>query len=193
MTPGRTAARPAAPAAGRAAARRLWLLLTAGVLAGIDLGLKAWAERALADAPIEAWPLDLRLAFNPGMAFSFAADAPAGAVIAVTGAITTAVAAVLWRTAPAARRLWGASLAAVLGGAMANLIDRAADGVVTDYLHTGWWPTFNLADVFIVCGGLLLVALSWQADRTSVDADDQGYSPPTGSATVPSVDAGEGR
>ncbi|MDI3422275.1 signal peptidase II [Streptomyces luteolus] len=44
----------------------------------------------------------------------------------------------------------------------ANLIDRAADGVVTDYLHSGWWPTFNLADAFIVCGGLLLVALSWR-------------------------------
>ena len=50
----------------------------------------------------------------------------------------------------------------VLGGAAANLTDRAGDGVVTDYLHTGWWPTFNLADVFIVCGGLAMVALSWR-------------------------------
>ena len=31
------------------------------------------------------------------------------------------------------------------------------DGVVTDYLHTGWWPTFNLADTAIVVGALLLV------------------------------------
>lgn len=41
--------------------------------------------------------------------------------------------------------------------------------MVTDYLHTGWWPTFNLADVFIVCGGLAMVALSWR--RTDHEPD----------------------
>ncbi len=40
------------------------------------------------------------------------------------------------------------------GGAAANLVDRAADGVVTDYLHSSWWPTFNLADTFIVLGAI---------------------------------------
>lgn len=165
MSPGRTVVRPAAPAAGRAARRRIWLLVTAGVLAGIDLGAKAWAQQALVDAPIEAWPVNLQLAFNPGMAFSFAADAPAGVVITVAGLITTALAVWAWRIAPTARLAWRAAIAAILGGALANVIDRAGDGVVTDYLHTGWWPTFNLADVFIVCGGLLLVALSWRDDR----------------------------
>jgi signal peptidase II len=29
--------------------------------------------------------------------------------------------------------------------------------MVTDYLHTGWWPTFNLADALIVRGAVLLV------------------------------------
>ncbi|MEU2406534.1 signal peptidase II [Streptomyces rubiginosohelvolus] len=145
--------------------RRTGLLALAAVLAGTDLGLKAWAERALPGSPIEGGPLDLELAFNSGVAFSFAAGAPAWAVVAVTALITTAVAVVLWRTAATSSRPWGIALAAILGGALANLIDRAPDGRVTDYLHTGWWPTFNLADVFIVCGGLLLVALSWREDR----------------------------
>ncbi len=145
--------------------RRAGLLALAAVLAAADLGLKAWAEQALPGAPIEGGPLDLQLAFNSGVAFSFAADAPSWTVIAATGLITLVVAAALWRTAPAGSRLSGGALAAVLGGAAANLIDRAQDGRVTDYLHTGWWPTFNLADVFIVCGGLLIVALSWRADR----------------------------
>ncbi|MGA5191430.1 signal peptidase II [Streptomyces griseoincarnatus] len=158
---------PTSTAAARSGAlkRRAGLLALAAVLAGADLGLKAWAERALPGAPVEGGLLDLQLAFNPGVAFSFAADAPSWTVIAVTALITTAVAVALWRTAPAARRVWGVSLAAILGGALANLIDRAPDGKVTDYLHTGWWPTFNLADVFIVCGGLLLVALSWRDDQ----------------------------
>ncbi|MDT9692565.1 signal peptidase II [Streptomyces sp. P9(2023)] len=145
--------------------RRLRLLALASLLAGADLGIKAWAERTLPGSPIEAGPLDLQLAFNPGVAFSFAADAPAWTVLAVTGLITAAIAITLWRTARTARRPWNIALAAVLGGALANLIDRAPDGQVTDYLHTGWWPTFNLADVFIVCGGLLIVALSWRTDQ----------------------------
>ena len=163
--PAAPAARPAALAAGRAARRRIWLLVTAGVLAGIDLGAKAWAQQALVDAPIEAWPVNLQLGFNPGMAFSFAADAPTGVVITVAGLITTALAVWAWRTAPTARPVWRAAIATILGGAVANVIDRAQDGVVTDYLHTGWWPTFNLADVFIVVGGLLLVTASWRDDR----------------------------
>ncbi|WP_408993443.1 signal peptidase II [Streptomyces sp. 1268] len=161
MTPDGTVVRPAAPAAGRAARRRIWLLVAAGVLAGIDLSAKAWAQKALVDAPIEAWPVNLQLAFNPGMAFSFAADAPAGIVIGIAGLITTAVAVWAWRIAPTARLTWRVAIASILGGAVANVIDRAGDSVVTDYLHTGWWPTFNLADVFIVLGGISIVVLSF--------------------------------
>nr|WP_246535913.1 signal peptidase II [Nocardioides aquaticus] len=55
---------------------------------------------------------------------------------------------------------------AVLGGAVANVIDRARDGVVTDYLHTGWWPTFNLADTFLVTGFLVIAMLQFRPERT---------------------------
>lgn len=154
--------------------RRAGLLALAAMLAGADLAAKAWAQSALPGAPVEGGPLDLQLACNSVVAFSFGADAPAWTVLTVTGAITAAVAVALWRTTPGAGRLWGTALAAVLGGAAANLIDRAADGQVTDYLHTGWWPTFNLPDVFFVCGGLLLVGLSWR----STD-NDRGLSPAT--------------
>ncbi|MFB7919296.1 signal peptidase II [Streptomyces sp. NPDC056061] len=172
MTPGRTVARPAATAARRAR-RRLGLLLVAAAFAGIDLGLKAWATTALDGQPIEGGPVDLQLAYNPGVAFSVGASAPGWLVLAVTGLITAGVAVALWRTAPAGRRLWGIALAVILGGAVANFIDRAADGVVTDYLHTGWWPTFNLADAFIVLGGLTIVALSFREPAPRTDASDE--------------------
>lgn len=71
----------------------------------------------------------------------------------------------VWR---AARRGVGATavgLAAVLGGAAANLLDRASDGTVTDYLHTGWWPTFNLADIAIVTGASLLLLAEIRRER----------------------------
>ena len=57
---------------------------------------------------------------------------------------------------------WGAAaLAAMLGGAAGNVIDRLRHGAVVDWLDfhaAGWhWPAFNLADAAIVCGvGLLL-------------------------------------
>ncbi|MGI5139332.1 MULTISPECIES: signal peptidase II [unclassified Streptomyces] len=71
-----------------------------------------------------------------------------------------------WRMAPRSRAA-AAALALVVGGAAANLADRAADGVVTDYLATGWWPTFNLCDIFIVTGGLTVAALSWRRPPTT--------------------------
>ncbi|MFC9990684.1 signal peptidase II [Streptomyces globisporus] len=172
MTPVRTMVRPAATAAGRTR-RRIVLLIVAAVFAGVDLGLKAWATTALDGRTIEGGPVDLQLAFNPGVAFSVGANAPGWTVLAVTGLITAGVAVALWRTAPAGRRLWGIALAAILGGAVANLIDRAADGQVTDYLHTGWWPTFNLADTFIVLGGLAVVALSFREPAAKESATDE--------------------
>ncbi|MGC4909522.1 signal peptidase II [Streptomyces cyaneofuscatus] len=156
------------PAAVKAARRRAAAAVLALITAGADLGAKAWANTALPGEPVHLGLLELRLAFNPGVAFSIGDALPAWVVITFTGLITLGVAVFAWRTAPETKATT-AALAVVLGGAAANLVDRARDGVVTDYLHTGWWPTFNLADVFIVCGGLATVALSWR--RTDHERD----------------------
>lgn len=44
-----------------------------------------------------------------------------------------------------------------LGGALGNLIDRLRIGHVTDFLDFGWWPVFNVADMAIV-GGVIVLA-----------------------------------
>jgi len=52
------------------------------------------------------------------------------------------------------------ALGLLIGGSLANLIDRIRLGHVTDFLDLRFWPAFNLADTFIVVGvGILLVAL----------------------------------
>ena len=89
---------------------------------------------------------------------------PRGSIRALIMAAFIGLGVYLWRDAPAVSRPVSAALAAVLAGAAANLIDRAGDGVVTDYLHTGWWPTFNLADVLIVTGGILAALLSLRSE-----------------------------
>jgi len=130
----------------------------------VDLTAKVWAQNQLSATGVELGPVDLRLGYNSGVAFSVGANAPAWLVVAVTAAITAAVAVFAWRAARHGGRAELAALALILGGAVANLADRAADGVVTDYLHTGWWPTFNLADTAIVTGALLFAVTAWRGD-----------------------------
>lgn len=44
-----------------------------------------------------------------------------------------------------------------LGGALGNLVDILRHRAVTDFIHLGWWPAFNLADIGIICGLALAV------------------------------------
>ncbi|MBO4847642.1 MAG: signal peptidase II [Clostridia bacterium] len=51
--------------------------------------------------------------------------------------------------------------ACIIGGAIGNLIDRAALGYVRDFICTEFmdFPVFNVADCFVTCGGILLGVL----------------------------------
>lgn len=58
------------------------------------------------------------------------------------------------------RRSWfhGLSFGLILGGALANIVDRFDDGLVTDFIQVGSFPTFNIADSCITVGvGVLLL------------------------------------
>jgi signal peptidase II len=48
----------------------------------------------------------------------------------------------------------------IIGGALANIVDRFDDGFVTDFIQVGWWPTFNVADSCITVGVAIL--LLWE-------------------------------
>lgn len=50
-----------------------------------------------------------------------------------------------------------AALALIAGGATGNLIDRLIFGGVIDYIDFKIWPVFNLADIAIVAGALLII------------------------------------
>ncbi|PWJ53215.1 signal peptidase II [Quadrisphaera granulorum] len=175
-------AEPAAALRGELARRRASLFGAAAAVAIADLGAKAWARSSLPAAGLDGWVVDLRLASNTGVAFSLGSHAPAPVIVAVTALITAAIGIACWRGARLASRLHLAGLGAILGGATANLADRAVDGAVTDYLHTGWWPTFNLADVAICTGACLLVLATFNAppatpDRTVPSGEGRDASP----------------
>ena len=132
------------------------VVLVAATAATIDLAAKAVSEARLADSTVDLGLLQLRLGYNSGVAFSMGDKLPVGVIVAITTMICIALAAYVWHRAPRAGWVERIAGGAVLGGAVANVIDRARDGVVTDYLHTGWWPTFNLADTFLVTGFIVI-------------------------------------
>ena len=117
-------------------------------LTAIDLATKWWAVTALSDDTRQLpGPVDLRLHYNRGTAFGLFSDLPAVIIsIATVCFITVLVRMWLSERAP------GGPVALIVAGGLANVIDRVEGGGVVDMLHTGWWPTFNLADVFITVG-----------------------------------------
>ena len=151
-------------------ARRGALILfgTAASVLLLDRGTKLWAERALADHPIELIPgaLTLRLTSNSGGAFSLGQSAPW-----FFAAATIVVSALIVVTAFRARGvLASVALGLILGGALGNLADRAIRapglrGHVVDFIDLHVWPVFNLADSAVVIGALLLAWSSFRDDR----------------------------
>lgn len=130
------------------------------VLVALDLALKSLAARELAAGEsVDLKLIQLRVTFNSGVAFGLGSGLPTGLLLVASGFIILVVAVAAWQSAPTAPALERMAMAAVIAGGIGNLTDRAVDGVVTDYLHTGWFPTFNLADVFITLGvGALFVS-----------------------------------
>lgn len=140
------------------------------LLAAIDLALKAAAKRYLVE-PVDLGLLELRVGYNAGVAFSLGDSLPSGVVLTVTGLITAVLAGLALRAGPGLNRWGRLGITFVLAGAIGNLVDRATDGVVTDYLHTGWFPTFNLADILITMGAaaLLLSTIGSPSRRSPED------------------------
>lgn len=103
---------------------------------------------------------------NRGVAFGFLPGSHTG----VTVLIAVALAALLvYFARHSARPLIWLPTGMLLGGALGNIIDRVRLGAVTDFVKLPLgWPPFNVADVSITLGILLLLLLvdrSRQGDR----------------------------
>lgn len=141
---------------------------------GFDQGSKEWARGSLemgVRVPVVEGHWDWQLAMNKGAAFSSfgtgVATKIALSILAMLALIGIGILAA--RTQPE-QRLQRFALAMVGGGALGNLIDRLRDGAVTDFVRWQWnehtvWPIFNVADVALLIGALLLVADSALAHR----------------------------
>ncbi|MFJ2580595.1 signal peptidase II [Kitasatospora aureofaciens] len=151
--------------------RRVGVLLVVALLAFlIDLGSKLLIVARLenhAAIKVIGDVVTFQVIRNSGAAFGMGQ-----ALTVVFTMIASAVIVVIWRIA---RRLyslpWAIALGLLLGGALGNLTDRLfrAPGVfrghVVDFISVQHFAVFNLADSAIVCGGILVVLLSFRGSN----------------------------
>ncbi|WP_431773039.1 signal peptidase II [Streptomyces cucumeris] len=155
----------AAPDRGK---RRIGVLVAVAAFAYLlDLASKLVVVAKLEHhAPVEVLGtlLQLEVIRNRGAAFGFGE--------AMTIVFTVIAAAVILVIARLARKLyslpWAIALGMLLGGAFGNLTDRIfrapghLQGAVVDFIAPAHFAVFNLADSAIVCGGFLIVILSFR-------------------------------
>ncbi|NNG18586.1 signal peptidase II [Naumannella sp. ID2617S] len=148
--------------------RSVRILFTAVALGGLTLDVltKVLAVRTLQPGepvPLLGQVLQLYLIRNPGAAFSIGE----GFTWIFTCLAVLVLAGLLRFVVPAVRhRGWAVGLGLVVAGITGNLIDRLvrppgfARGHVVDFLMLPYWPVFNVADMCVV-GGAILVLLIW--------------------------------
>lgn len=149
-----------------------WAVVAAVTAA--DVFTKWWAETSLspprfAHALSGEW-VRLTLVYNPGAAFGLHVGEHSRWVFMGLTVIALGILGRLYlntRDGDLARSI---SLALVCGGALGNLIDRVrSDQGVVDFIDIGFgsarWPTFNVADVAVSTGAVLLAWVLWYSEQ----------------------------
>lgn len=115
---------------------------------------------------------------NRGAAFSFLDDAGGWQrwfLTVVSLAVSLVIVVWLYRV-HRQQRLLAVALCLILGGALGNLVDRAFQGFVVDFLvlhWAGWYfPAFNLADACISVGAALLLIDMFISHKRESSAND---------------------
>jgi signal peptidase II len=144
------------------------LAAVAAAVVAVDHVTKWFAQRELVTGPVDLLgSLRLRLIYNRGAAFGLGSRfAPLIALVVVAVIIAiVGFGRTVERTAPRV------ALAAIIGGAIGNLLDRTfregsgfLGGPVVDFIDLQWWPVFNVADMAVTIGAVVL-ALTAGRDR----------------------------
>ena len=151
--------------------RAMWAGAALAIALTIDVVTK-WRILNIVMVPpriIEIAPFfNLTLGFNTGVSFGMFSDLFRELPLLLAGIKVGIAAALLIWALRTEKFIETVGLGLIAGGAGGNIVDRIAQGAVTDFLdfHVGgWhWPTFNMADVTITVGVVLLVGASvWPA------------------------------
>jgi len=128
---------------------------------------------------------DFTLIYNRGAAFSFLAQGDGWQRWFLSSIAVAAIAFILWlmKTQPQESRRMMLALTLILAGAFGNLIDRLILGHVVDFLlfywHPWYYPAFNIADMAITLGAILLIWDELQRWRQTRKSQRSGKSGPS--------------
>lgn len=140
------------------------VIAVALVVTALDALTKAWARRALAHHDVHVVSvLWLRLEYNGGVSFSINQSGPL-----VTTVATVVVAIVVALVGVNAKRGGPAiGFGLLIGGGLANVIDRVAATPhrVTDFIAVSSFPVFNVADVAITAGFVVLMVAAVRGEK----------------------------
>lgn len=136
-------------------------LIVASVVLALDEITKSWAVSRLSGGRVihVLGSLQFSLSYNSGMAFGRGQGF--GPVIGVVALVVIVYLLIGLRTEGS--RLSTIAVGMVMGGAAGNVCDRLFRGSgwfrgsVVDFIDLQWWPVFNVADIGVTVGGLLLV------------------------------------
>ena len=167
----------------------------------LDLITKSWALAALEGGrrmELFFGYVPLTLAFNRGAAFGLSlGNDPRWFFIPIT-MLAMGLLLVLLKQADARDWLRIISVSLVVSGAFGNLYDRVRwDRGVVDFigpidLGVMLWPIFNVADMAISCGAVLLAISFWREERETESVAAVASAPESlpGDAAAPSSDSG---
>lgn len=154
----------------------LFLFLVAGAIILVDQLTKNWVRQNLNIGEIyrpDLWITDYARIFfwkNTGAAFGIFQKF--GIVFSVLSFIVSGFIIYYFVQIPRKDWLIRLAMAMLLAGAVGNLIDRLADGYVTDFISIGSFPVFNIADSSITVGVILLfIGMGIQEHFRSADQD----------------------
>ena len=176
----------------RSNAALFWPIIV--VVTVLDVVTKAMAERMLVPQriPHEVLGNTVRwtLIYNPGAAFGLNLGPYSRWIFTVLTVVALYVLARLYRDTQPGDRPRAIALGLVCAGAIGNLIDRLRSSFgVVDFIDIGIgdarWPTFNVADMAVSTGAILLAWVLWQEDRAAVAAESAGRVPAPASGGKP--------
>ncbi len=131
----------------------LWLItfLSLALSYGSKIMVDAWLVQRVTLLEGYIW---LQLAHNPGIAFSVML----GTWVQLPLIVLALVFVFYLAISSEETRHNHIGFGLILGGAVANLVDRLPDGVVTDFIRVGSFPIFNVADSCITVGVVTLLS-----------------------------------
>lgn len=161
------------------------LASVSAVVIGIDLATKAVAVAELGGGKVADLPAgaSLRVGENPGAAFGLLAGSSDLVFVAALSALS--LIAIVFCTRPSVGPVDRLGAGLLLGGGLANLLDRLGDGSVTDFISVGGWPAFNGADAAVTVGaGLVLYATLRTPEADPPETTGQPALQPVANATL---------